>query len=146
MLAGLLCHALAAGLPGLAFSLAGLGAGLGLILGFHILGLMGAGDAKLMAAVGSVLGPAGALTVFLFSAVFGGAWALGRVALRPGGVRQMLAQVRGDAGAAFLSGGRLSPAGGAAGRTSMPYAPAVAAGVVAALAWTGLGHDYFSFF
>ncbi len=37
---------------------------------------MGAGDVKLMGAVGSILGPQGVFTAFLYSAIVGGVYAL----------------------------------------------------------------------
>jgi Flp pilus assembly protein protease CpaA len=58
---GLLYHFPAVGMNGLIFSLSGILAGAGLLLLFHLLGGMGAGDVKLMAAVGAILGPADVL-------------------------------------------------------------------------------------
>ena len=40
------------------------------------MGMMGAGDVKLMGAVGSILGPAGVFNAFLFTAIVGGIYAL----------------------------------------------------------------------
>jgi len=42
----------------------------------YILGGMGAGDIKLMGAVGGLLGPKGVFTAFLFTAIIGGIYAL----------------------------------------------------------------------
>ena len=39
-------------------------------------GKMGAGDVKLMGAVGSILGPAGVFNAFLFTAIVGGIYAI----------------------------------------------------------------------
>src|SRR6186713_1022821 len=66
-----------------------LGAALGLLAGLllmmpgHIIGATGAGDVKLMAAVGAVVGPGMALRAFVLTAVVGGVFALA-VALRRG--------------------------------------------------------------
>ena len=73
---GLLYHLHAAGMNGLIFSLSGILAGAGLLLLFHLLGGMGAGDVKLMAAVGAILGPTDVFTAFLYSALIGGLYAL----------------------------------------------------------------------
>ena len=40
------------------------------------MGMMGAGDVKLMGAVGSILGPAGVFKAFLFTAIVGGIYSL----------------------------------------------------------------------
>jgi prepilin peptidase CpaA len=64
-------------------------AALGLLVGLllmvpgHVIGATGAGDVKLMAAVGAVVGPDLALRAFLYSAVAGGVFAIG-VAVRRG--------------------------------------------------------------
>ena len=73
---GLLYHLNAVGMNGLIFSISGILAGAGLLLLFHLLGGMGAGDVKLMAAVGAILGPADVFTAFLYSALIGGLYAL----------------------------------------------------------------------
>ena len=54
----------------------GLLAGLALMMPAHLIGATGAGDVKLMAAVGAVVGPGGALRAFLFTALAGGAFAM----------------------------------------------------------------------
>jgi prepilin peptidase CpaA len=73
---GLIYHIVLAGMSGLLFSISGLLVGGGLLLLFYALGGMGAGDVKLMAAVGSILGPLGVFHAFLYSALVGGLYAL----------------------------------------------------------------------
>lgn len=75
MAAGLLAHTLLDGQAGLIVSLKGLGLGLGLFLIFHLMGGMGAGDVKLMAAVGSFLGPEGVLSAVVVTGLLGGLYA-----------------------------------------------------------------------
>jgi prepilin peptidase CpaA len=57
-------------------SLAGIGVGLALMMPGHLFGGTGAGDVKLLAAMGSLIGPAHTVSAFLYSAVAGGAIAL----------------------------------------------------------------------
>ena len=72
---GLLAHILLDGQAGLIFGLQGLGLGLGLFVIFYLMGGMGAGDVKLMAAVGSILGPAGVLSAAVMIGLLGGVYA-----------------------------------------------------------------------
>jgi prepilin peptidase CpaA len=60
----------------------GLLAGLLLMMPAHVIGATGAGDVKLMAAVGSVVGPGTTLRAFLFTAVAGGVFAIAVAARR----------------------------------------------------------------
>ena len=48
------------------------------------MGKMGAGDVKLMGAVGSILGPAGVFNAFLFTAIVGGIYAIIILLMRGG--------------------------------------------------------------
>jgi prepilin peptidase CpaA len=76
-IAAALCyHGLAQGLDGLLFGLSGLGLGLALMLVPFFLGVMGAGDVKLLAAVGAWLGAGSVFIAFLFTSLFGGLYAL----------------------------------------------------------------------
>ncbi|NPV04424.1 MAG: prepilin peptidase [Syntrophaceae bacterium] len=75
MAAGVAYHAAANGLPGVLFSLMGLALGISLLIIFYAAGGMGAGDVKLMGAVGSLLGPANVLYAFVYSALIGGIYA-----------------------------------------------------------------------
>jgi len=76
MIFGLVFSSLTSGLAGLLQSVSGLSLGLALLIGFYLLGGMGAGDVKLMAAVGSLLGPQGVFAAFLGTALAGGIYAL----------------------------------------------------------------------
>jgi prepilin peptidase CpaA len=76
MVAGLFYHSVANSWHGLIFSAEGLGLGIGLFLIPYMMGGMGAGDAKLMGAIGAIVGPKGVLTAALFTAVAGGIYAL----------------------------------------------------------------------
>lgn len=129
-LSGLGLAMAATGISGVApgAALVGFGLGLLLMLPGYILGATGAGDVKLMAAVGAVVGPGLVVTAVLFTAIAGGVLAVG------------VAAKRGRVAAALAGTGRLivSPAGarqemrtaGAAHRFA--YGPAIAAGSVLA--------------
>ena len=77
------------GLPGLRFALAGLAAGFGVYFVLYMLRAMGAGDVKLMAAVGAVAGWQNWFGIFLITAILGGIMALILAATR-GRVRKTL--------------------------------------------------------
>lgn len=74
---GLLLHTLGNGWPGLSFAAIGLLAGAGLMAIPFLFGQMGAGDVKLMGALGALLGGYEILNVFLYTTIAGGILALG---------------------------------------------------------------------
>jgi prepilin peptidase CpaA len=76
VLLGLSLHIYSAGLAGAGWALLGLLAGLGLFLVPFLLGGMGAGDVKALAALGTLLGPKIIFQVFLYTAIIGGAMGL----------------------------------------------------------------------
>jgi prepilin peptidase CpaA len=69
-------HTLTNGVSGLYFSLTGLATGVALLIIPYILGGMGAGDAKLLGAIGAGIGPSQVFVAFLYSATVGGIYAL----------------------------------------------------------------------
>ena len=72
----LLYHSFTHGIDGLTFSALGLITGIGLLIIPYMLGGMGAGDAKLMGAVGAILGSKGVFVAFLLTAIVGGIYAV----------------------------------------------------------------------
>lgn len=84
LLAGLGVSTWLGGWGGLASSLMGVGLGFGLLVVFYALGGVGAGDVKLLAAIGAWLGPYLTYQVFIASALFGGLYALALVLARSG--------------------------------------------------------------
>jgi prepilin peptidase CpaA len=72
IIGGLVYHTTISGFEGFLFSIEGLILGFTLLIIFYLAGGMGAGDIKLMGAVGSLLGPKGVFFVFLYAAIVGG--------------------------------------------------------------------------
>src|SRR5260370_38785861 len=72
LMAGLGLQYLGNGLHGVTSGLLGAGVGLACFAPFYLLRSMGAGDVKLLAAVGAFLGPQGAFYAALFSLLAGG--------------------------------------------------------------------------
>jgi prepilin peptidase CpaA len=129
MLAGLACAAAPGGM-GLPWALAGMGLGLVCLLPLYALGALGAGDVKLMAAVGGLIGPHGMPLALLWTLLAGGLLTL-LVTLYHGTAMQMLRNVRDMLTCALWRLAcrempRLEPAGLSAGK--MPYAIAIACG------------------
>ena len=80
--AGLVCAAAVHGFSGLAWSAGGAAVGFALYLLVYCVGGMGAGDVKLAAAFGALLGPSGALVAALLTAPIGAVTAAAYVAWR----------------------------------------------------------------
>lgn len=76
LISGLIINIIFGGATGALASLGGCVFGFALMLGFHIFGAMGAGDVKLFAAVGSVIGAQLVLPTFVIVVLTGGALAL----------------------------------------------------------------------
>lgn len=89
---GIVGHGVTQGWDGLGFSLAGLGLGLVLLLGFYAMGGMAAGDVKLMAAVGAFVGPLNVFLVVLMTTILGGLYSIGMM-IQGLGFRGMLGHV-----------------------------------------------------
>jgi prepilin peptidase CpaA len=75
-LIGVAFHGSTNGLDGAFFSIAGLLAGAALLAAPYLLSGMGAGDVKLMGAVGSLLGAKATFNAFIFIALAGGMYAM----------------------------------------------------------------------
>ncbi|MDP3193168.1 prepilin peptidase [Rhodoferax sp.] len=126
------------GAIGIKGSLLGAVTGLAVFLPFYLLRAMGAGDVKLMAGIGSFVGPATAINVALFILVAGGMLALVRM-VWVGKTQLVLFNVVTALGQ-YVPGSvaRFNPATQSADR--MPYALAMAAGLLAYGAWIFSGH------
>ena len=72
---GVAANAAKSGLPGLWEGMVGTLVGAGLFIIPFVLGGMGAGDVKMLAAVGAIAGPQAAFRTFLYGAIVGGVMA-----------------------------------------------------------------------
>ena len=81
-IAGISLNASLSSLAGLRFAGLGLGLGFALYFPLWLLGARGAGDAKLLAAAGAIVGPANTLGLFVLAALIGGVVALALILLR----------------------------------------------------------------
>jgi prepilin peptidase CpaA len=70
------------GMEGFLFSVGGVTTGLAALIFFYALGGMGAGDVKLMGAVGGLLGPKWVFVAFLLTGFAGGLYAIGLLAFK----------------------------------------------------------------
>jgi prepilin peptidase CpaA len=109
-------------------ALGGLAVGLVLMLPGHVIGATGAGDVKLFAAAGTLLGPAGVVAAFLYTAIAGGVFALAaavaRGQLRTTVYRAAVLVRTGGANACDIESDSIN--------NRFAYAPAIAIGTLAA--------------
>lgn len=133
--AGLALNTVAYGLDGSLSSVKGWLLGAGVLLAFFLLKAMGAGDVKLLAAVGAIKGPAFVLNAFVFTGLAGGLIAI-FVLLRQRRMRQALGGMVFELGNLVMF--KQLPQRESVGATSLgvPYGPAIALGSLAALAAT----------
>jgi prepilin peptidase CpaA len=122
---GVILQSVQHGWRGAASALLGALAGAGVFLVFYLLGGMGGGDVKLMAGFGALLGVQQLLQAALWTAGCGGVMAAAVIAARA--MRDLWTKSnRARAGKPVAEASAAPPAG----RTdSIPYAPAIAAGV-----------------
>lgn len=126
--AGIVLNVTQTGLPGLALSLMGTLAGFLFLVVFYLLGGIGAGDVKFMAAVGSLKGPAFVLTGGVYGALLGGIAAVLVLASKG-----LLVQRLKEIGAAIVNMAVVKPSVALRLDTSqsirLPYAAFLAAGM-----------------
>jgi len=116
-------------IPGLMQAGGGLGTGLVIWLPFYALGMLGAGDVKLFAAAGALLGPATTVRAFFFTAIAGGVLAL-IVARRR---RLLRATVERTATLVKTAAANVTEIEGTTINNRFAYAPAIAVGALAAV-------------
>jgi prepilin peptidase CpaA len=132
IVAGLALHGVFGGLSGIAFSLKGLALGAGLFLIPFFLGGMGAGDVKLMGAVGALLGWHLTLAALIYTAIVGGLVAMLAI-LRAKAVKRSFARM-GSMFQILFASMRFPSADSLEGDSvRIPYALPIALGTAAAL-------------
>ena len=127
-LVGLGIAALGLGRIGLLASLAGCLVGLALMLPGHLLGATGGGDVKLLAAVGTLLGPGATLRAFVATAIAGGLIAI-VVAVRRG---RLTATLAGTGALLASAGSQMTAIRDTKHDNRFAYAPAIAVGAIVA--------------
>jgi len=136
---GLTLGLVAGGWKGLALAAAGMGAGFVLMIVPYYLGGMGAGDVKLMAAIGALLGLSPIIQVFLYTSLIGGVIAV-ISALSRGTLKRALKNI-----ATWTTSLALQRLGGLRGGLTkteleqtagtIPYGVAIALGLIAYLSF-----------
>jgi prepilin peptidase CpaA len=106
----------------------GLVLGLLLMLPGHLIGATGAGDVKLLAAIGTLLGPSGIAVAFVYTAIAGGVLAV-IVARRRRVLRETVERTT---ALVRTRGGNVAAIEGSSTNNRFAYAPAIALGALAA--------------
>jgi len=136
---GLSSHLYLGGLHGVGLSLCGLVLGMGCLLPFYLLGGMGAGDVKMMGAIGAFVGPEASLFAVAVGLIAGALGGLGLLLFNAitGRRPSHSDTVRNQCDGVLTAGDGVFDAVAARRtlKTRFPYALALAAGAVAALAY-----------
>ena len=125
---GLIFHLTTTGMPGLKSSALGLATGLGVLLVLYLLGGMGGGDVKLLAALGAWLGPKSILITALYTGLAGGLLALGMIVASGGGSFNFMKTIYEDL-VCFMTFRDRTPVA-SRGDRNIPYSLAIAAGTL----------------
>jgi prepilin peptidase CpaA len=128
--AGLLLAAFGVSGVSLASSFLGIVVGLALMMPGHVLGATGAGDVKLFAAAGTIIGAASMPWAFVYTALAGGLIGLGVAVSR----RRLKETIGGTAALIATRGANTGEIDSPRANNRFAYAPAIAIGVVLA-AW-----------
>jgi len=132
MLVGLILQGVFGGISGVQSGLIGLLVGSVIFLIGFVVGAMGAGDVKLMAAVGAWLGWPHAVAAVLYVSCFGGLIAI-VAAVMHGSLWRMLANVYWFMVGLVLPGGKAQAAFAQSAAPPVPYGVSIALGTILAL-------------
>lgn len=143
VMAALAYHAVTNGLDGLLFSAGGLVLGIGILFLPYLMGGMGAGDAKLMGAVGAVLGPKGLFIAFLFTAIIGGIYAMTLLLAKPEHLKRLIKRW-GTMLKTFVRIGQSAyiPPAKNQKKPRLCYGVAIAVGTMCSIFWRLLGYTF----
>ncbi|MBO9541307.1 prepilin peptidase [bacterium] len=130
--AGLILSVIMGGVPGLLSSLAGAGIALVVFLFLYLFAKMGAGDLKLMVAIGAWIGYPLILTALVDVALAGGVISL-LFALRYGALKKVLRNIYFFMLSLFTPGAKPDAMLGTSALPPFPYGVAIAAGTLVAL-------------
>jgi prepilin peptidase CpaA len=149
LLGGLIYHTYVGGLPGLGASFLGASFGFSILLVFYMMGGMGGGDVKLLAAIGAWLGLPLTFLVFIASSLAAGVYALGLIVahrrFQQTWVNLQILWYRLNAAGRRLSGEDRIEAevnSGERRKTCIPFAAMMAVGLLGTLAWLFWGRDF----
>ncbi|WML24992.1 prepilin peptidase [Neobacillus sp. OS1-33] len=134
---GLLYNIFNIGVEGVLFSGKGFLIGLGLLIIPYLLGGMGAGDVKLMAAIGALMGTSFVFYSFIYTALIGGVIAL-LLIIKTQGLKTSIKSLFFNV--VFLSsnlGSMILPNGEKNSSISFPYGVAIVLGTLSCLVWGG---------
>ena len=146
ILLGIALHTWTSGITGFAAGILGAAVGIGILLPFYIYRGMGAGDVKLMGAVGAFLGPHNALLATGLSLFAGGILGIIILVIR-GGLKPLALRYFGTLKCLLLTGkiSHQPPETGEVAATKFPYAAAIGIGTVVALWWLNILQDMIDF-
>lgn len=136
--AGVVLHVWLYGLPGLTESLTGLGLLLLITFPFFALGWMGAGDVKLIAAVGAIVGADAALWSLGGIVITGFIFALLAAAWRGSGAGALLRNIAQLIGASIIARRPLAVDAARREAIVLPYGVAIAVGAGASLVFAAM--------
>ena len=137
VLGGISLNSLTGGVDGLLLGLLGVVTGFFLLFFAYLLGGMGAGDVKLMAAIGALTGPVFVLESFIYIALIGGAIGLILIMKKRGIWKSIKAflftitYMRSEIGTIVIKEDKQSS-------TSFPYGAAIVAGTICAFGFGGI--------
>ena len=137
-------HSFSSGADGLLFSAGGLALGIGLFIVPYLFGGMGAGDTKLMGAVGAIFGPKGICIASIMVILAGGVYAMILLAMNPEYVASLVRRLRATFKTFVLTSQLiLIPPGKDEKRPVLVYALPIAVGSLAYVLMRVTGYDLF---
>ncbi|MEO2073798.1 MAG: prepilin peptidase [Bacillus sp. (in: firmicutes)] len=136
ILIGLVYYLFTGGIEGFIYSGKGFLVGAGLLLIPYLLGGMGAGDVKLMAAIGALMGTGFVLYSFIYTALIGGVIALFLI-LKTRGVKNSIKTVFFQVATFRSNLGEITIQNEKTGSISFPYGVAIVLGTFTTLIWGG---------